>query len=498
MWCSVKKQLTSQREIANIFYQRIIPSMQNTVPQSPEGGANPAGGKKKMGLIICLALVLVIPAIVVAGFEIKNYFTGPHLGVSSPQEVSQVPFTNSSIQDIVKDANILDFDSIANGDEVDIVYVTDKGSRGYGSYFVSGQPQKNSWSIPIKLPVTGLDAKIVRANGSLHILIPSREKILHITSKDNGNTWRELSPIVIANRFISNYDAISTGENIIIAYTTALQGVGETPIDVNVARWSSLSNTLIVSPTTLASFESIYTTSPIRLSLERNNIYLVYGENDNKASGHIFFTKSTIEDSRWLTPVDVSSTGGDSISGKENRGISILDADALNLLVAENKVYVFYSEGGQTFSTNSSNGVNWSPAISLYPYVSQADKNTFAVASSGSSTKIAWIDGRFELVTPQFGIPWSDNNPYWGNNDIFTATISDSNGYLQELKHNSLKDGLAIYRITKPVSFSRSVAIRSMGNNFIVIWSGVAGLSTTDKNDFNSKKYLSGIFYTFF
>jgi hypothetical protein len=458
----------------------------------PENSERSKKKVKVITLVFCILLLFFIVAMFVV-FKIKNYFTEPQFAVSSQAEEARIPFFESETHSILLLSNnyVIDFASIVDDrNNIHIVYNT----KDKGSFYIQGKPQENLWSKPDKLPFYGLP-KIVQTSEGLHILLRSGHEIFHLLSSDNGGTWQELPPIVKADRFIPAYDVITTGNNIVVAFTTAEQGVVDvTTVDIKVLNWSSkqISENEKTLPVTVASFQSMYTNSPIKLAAGNNILHLVYGTNGQDASSHIFYSKSDNNGSTWITPVEVSLAGGESSRGTINGGIQLLERDSLNLFVADNKLYLFYRDM-LPFLTTSKDGTDWSPAVALSSYGSTgADKKTIDIASSNNSTRIVWIDGRFELMTPQFGIPWSDNNPYWGNNDIFSATVSDSRGQLQMFSNKKLEDELPIYRLTKPISFVRSVSIHPIENKFLVIWSGV---NAQEPNNFRSKNSEHGLFY---
>ena len=323
----------------------------------------------------------------------------------------------------------------------------------YPVLYARGEPGGPAWGRPIEVDRLGEPPRIALAPGGAHVLFGPR--LRHFVGDGRGH-FRELAPWVPSGRGRARaFDVVRKGEELLVAY---LLEIPAGSLELHVARAGGPDRTV-------ARFPASFLSQPEpRLVAEGNRLHLLCAVNLPEGSepgadepfARIVFLSSPDGGATWTEPVEAA------------RGHV---AGAVALIPREGALHAFYSAFG-LWSTRSADGRNWSAPVAVAPY-----RTTLARGSTESGSMVgspgpdggfvAWIDARFRRSdrrwwNPLGGIPWSDDDPFWANNDVFALPL----------------DGIGkappatLRRLTPPLSFARSLRAAVIDGRTVLLWAG--------------------------
>lgn len=331
-----------------------------------------------------------------------------------------------------------------------------------------------AWTAPIELE--GRLAKpprLVLHGGVLHII--QEEDLRHFTSMDGGRSWQEQPALrPPGGGIVLGLDVLSHGADLLLAY---LIRPAADRLELRVLRRPASGDT---SPAiTVASFPgSIFTQPAPRLVAHGGQLHLLCGLNvENRRSvqsagrtaeevevtGRLAALRSTDGGATWSPPVGIAA-------GTE--GIKPLAA--VELLSAGGRLHAFWSAFG-LYTSRLGEDRGWSPATAVAPHRVSVSRGAYesgpvAAAAAPGGAYVAWIDTRFRRSErrwwkPTGGIPWSDDNPAWAENDVLLLP-------LPEAAAAAGAQPARPERLTPPGSLTRMLRARAGPDRLFLVWAG--------------------------
>lgn len=355
--------------------------------------------------------------------------------------------------------------------------------------YTRGDAGGATWAPPISLTNNGVadnGLRILIGPDLLHVLFG--KKLRHFVSGDRGQSWRELAPLLPNDETRADvFDAAIDDESLVVSYLIHPQP----DYDVNkrspkdkqklyVVRWTPAG---VTPPSLITTFLwSIFSPPAPRLVAEGNRLHLMCGLNTERregstvgVSGKLFYLRSEDKGITWSAPVDASL--GASKGKTSSRKADLQSLSGIELLPMKEGLYAFYRET-LLFMTRSPDGSSWSPAVEISPErqsIVSANRSPDSVSTVACDRgRLVWIDALFRKTdrrwwNPLGGVPWSDDDPDWVNNDILTLPLSD---LAESADKARVKLDRGVARLTEPLSYARVVRARASGSRFFVLWSG--------------------------
>lgn len=407
-------------------------------------------------------------------------------------QVSQVPGVDL---DVAAEIPAMDF-AVDNKESLHVVWAETFSSNERPSLnnnkivYIRGDAGGTTWAPPISLTNSGVadnGLRILIGPDLLHVLFG--KKLRHFVSGDWGQSWRELAPLISNDEMRADvFDAAIDDESLVVSYLIHPQP----DYDVNkrsskddqklyVVRWTPAG---VTPPSLIAIFpSSIFGPPMARLAVEGSRLHLMCGLNTERregsavgVSGKLFYLRSEDRGVTWSLPVEASL--GASKGETSSRKAELQSLGSIELLPTQAGLYAFYRET-LLFMTHSLDGSDWSPAIKISPQQSSVISASLASNSASSTVacdrgRLVWIDAHFRRTdrrwwNPLGGVPWSDDNPDWVNNDILTIPLSDLSESANKAQVKLNRDAT---RLTEPLSYARVVRARASRSRFFILWSG--------------------------
>ncbi|MFL6198809.1 MAG: sialidase family protein [Thermoanaerobaculia bacterium] len=364
--------------------------------------------------------------------------------------VSQIPDLGLGPRDDIDAADL----AVSPQGEIHVVWravvrKADGATPEYPVLYLRGERGGQTWGRPVEVDRLGEPPRVALASGKVHVLFGP--KLRHFLG--DGRTFRELAPRVPAGRARAlSFDVLPLGEDLLVAYLLEASSGG---LELHVSRDGGPDRTV-------ARFPASFLSQPEpRLAAEGGRLYLLCAVNLEEGSepgadepfAKVLFLSSADGGATWTEPVEAA------------RGHV---AQAVALIPRQGALHAFYSAFG-LWSTRSADGRSWSAPVAVAPYsTTQARGSTESGPVVGSPGPdggfVAWIDARFRKSdrrwwNPLGGVPWSDDNPFWANNDVFALPL----------------DGIArapLRRLTPPLSSARSLRAAVIDGRTILLWAG--------------------------
>ena len=453
--------------------------------------------------------ILVLITLSFFVYSACNIEAGSEQNPKQEARVSEIPGI-----DLSPSAEIPTFDfTIDDKNSMHVVYRavsnnTSSPSTGDAFFYVRGDAGGQNWTQPVTLAANKSGDEVVRivaGPDGLHILFG--KKLRHFVSRD-GQSWRELAPLIPDNESRADvFDLVTSDDHLIVSYLfhpnppyEAADRGSRHDQNVYVVRWSS---TRADSPARIASFPaSMFEPPSPRLLAEGPRLHLMCGLNQERrdanavrVAGKLFYMTSNDRGITWSAPVDASL--GSTKGATSSRTVGMQTLGGIELLSTSSHLYAFYHDT-LLFMSSSADGSNWSPAVEITGNRSNAGLADFisssvSIAGAGNQARIAWIDTRFRNSDRHSWslldkLPWSDDNPDWLNNDIFTLKLSD----ILSTANTQPQAIPAPTRLTGPLSYANLLRARASSAHLFLLWSGRSKVGKR-LDSFNQPP---GLFYT--
>jgi hypothetical protein len=310
---------------------------------------------------------------------------------------------------------------------------------------------------------------------AVHVLFGS--KLRHFVTGTSQAAFRELAPLVSAGRGRAlAFDVLSAGGGLVVAYLLEIPAQGSTAgaLELHVAGGAGLPDR------TVARFPASVLRQPSpRLVVGGGRLHLLCAVNQEERRttlsngrkveemapvGAIFYLGSGDGGETWTQPVEVAG-------GRSRPPV----VQAVELMARPGSLIAVYSAFG-LWAARSPDGRAWSAPVAMAPYATSlargsTESGAVAAAPGPDGSVLAWIDARFQKSdrrwwNPLGGVPWSDDNPLWANNDIFVLRLPEVEAALAGRP-------VAPHRLTSPLSSARSLrAGAAPEGRAILLWAG--------------------------
>ncbi|HEV2853780.1 MAG TPA: hypothetical protein VHC97_13335 [Thermoanaerobaculia bacterium] len=150
----------------------------------------------------------------------------------------------------------------------------------------------------------------------------------------------------------------------------------------------------------------------------------------------------------------------------------------MDLISHQGTLFAFYSAFG-LWASRSADGRIWSAPVAVAPYETSlargsTESGSVAAAAGPNGGVLSWIDARFRKSdrrwwNPLGGVPWSDDDPFWANNDVFALTLEETGKALTGYT-------VTPRRLTSPQSFARSLRAAALDGRTVLLWAGRLGV----------------------
>ena len=372
----------------------------------------------------------------------------------------------------------------------------------YRTVYAHSENRGRNWSAPLVIDDTLGTPRLVAA-GDLVALVTGI-RLLAFRSRDGGRSWDEpISLLPRGARKVAAFDAAFDGEDLVVAcvlqpstpYATA-QRSAEHRQRVVIVR---LAADGVARETELGRFApSLRAPARPRIVVAGDLIQLAVGLNldrgeivDGDASESVrersllAWFETDVGGRAWSAPRIIDLT----TDGDEIRRLEDLDfvriGDTTHLFLTGHAVHVVSStaEG------------RWSRPRRLNPYDIRLSRGelrapALAAAALGGQGRVVWIDHRYRRSdrrpwNPLGGLPWSDDDPMWADNDVFSLSLSAA--------VDLVVDGIPPERITAPASFARAVEVAASDDRFLVAWSGRTNVGKDFANNEAPRIFLTSM-----
>jgi len=419
-------------------------------------------------------------AVCLAGFLGACAPTSGSPGESPPSPILQVPGLGLGPRD---DIDAVDF-AVGPLGTLHVVWravVHRSGSTApeYPVLYVQGEKGGEAWGRPIEIVgAAGEPPRIALTNGTVHVLFGP--KLRHFVG-DGSGPFREEAPLVAAGRQRAvAFSAAAAGDGLLIAYLLevpdaapaerALElhvagGVGGRP-DAVIARFPG-SVLRQPDPRLVAGGGRLHLLCALNME-GRSQTVGAGGRPVEQAEpgAQLFSLHSADGGATWTQPAEIGAGG--------SRPPIV---QAVDLVAQGGTLTAFYTAYG-LWAARSTDGGTWSAPVPVAPYspsLSQGSSESGSVAAVATADTgvLAWIDARFRKSdrrwwNPLGGLPWSDADPLWANNDVFILGLPDLDAVLAGRP-------VTPRRLTSPLSFARALrAAAAPGGRAVLLWAGRA------------------------
>ena len=354
-----------------------------------------------------------------------------------------------------------------------VIRKPDGTTPGYPVLYARGERGGQAWSRPVEIDALGEPPRIALASGTVHVLFGP--KLRHFTrgAREDRETFRELAPLVPAGRTRAlAFDVSSTGGGLLAAYLLEIPAAGAAPgsLELHVAAIGSADRTVARFPS------SFLQQAAPRLIAAGGRLHLLCAVNleegsepgENEPFGKLLAFSSGDGGATWTQPAEVAH--GRLAEGRTRPPV----IQAVDLVSHQGTLFAFYSAFG-LWASRSADGRAWSAPTAVAAYETSLSRGStesasVAAVSGPNGAVLSWIDTRFRKSdrrwwNPLGGVPWSDDDPFWANNDVFALTL------------NEIGKALAGHpvpprRLTPPQSFARSLRAATLDGRTVLLWAG--------------------------
>lgn len=354
-------------------------------------------------------------------------------------------------------------------------------------YYRAGAELGARWGRLTELDaVRGGAVRIVEHAGTLHVI--AGPALRHFVSSDQGASWRELTPLLsdVMTPSVA-FETLATAHGLFVATLSRSPRRGqvrhadaETRLDLlewrapgRIAPRLTLSLPASLSDPPAPSLVVLGQRAALAVAINgalRETVQTPQGPVEQvQARAQIHYLESSDEGATWSVPAMVLPPP----ISQARAGPSRIDALAISVTGPE-RLLLFSGYG--IFAMRSADGRRWSTPSALADYATRFSEGT---AESGplalapgprDGQALAWIDARFRKSdrrwwNPLGGFPWSDDSPYWRNNDVFIARLPNAGTA-------GAGDALQPRRITRAPAYARTLALQALPNRLILLWAG--------------------------
>lgn len=361
----------------------------------------------------------------------------------------------------------------------------------YRTYYSRGDEWGTWWTAPVEVDSTIGSPRLLVDRDRIHVITGSRLRHL-VKSYGDGKMWKDEGELLPAGyRRAAGFDAaIVDGTLMVVCFVRP-----DPPYDRAERTPKHRQQLLIIRPPLLAKSKatsrvlaefgaSLSDPAYPRLLAVGRRLDLVVAVNldewwseaqDGAAAvferERVFYMGSSDGGVTWSQALELetgATADASPVSGRR-------PIEEVDLIRTPTGLHIFLTGLG-IFVIRSSDGRRWSAplAINLYPTslsMGEARSTSVSVAGSGGNERVAWIDHRFRRSdrrawNPLAGFPWSDDDPFWANNDVFTLKLSEVDAFIDT------KSMVIPVRLTPPLSYARVVRVRSAAGRSVILWSG--------------------------
>lgn len=358
----------------------------------------------------------------------------------------------------------------------------------YHTFYARGRQEGSAWTSPEVLddePSPSL--RVLTAGHRVHVL--SGLRIRHHLSEDRGRSWRDLGEILTAPAGATlRFDAaIVDGELalvVLVHVPPALAASAEPQQELYFSRASNPGNWPLRH---LASFPPSEFDPPApKLVSDGETLFVFAGLNaEDRVSGgsrgdavgqaaRLFSLRSDDRGGSWTGPLELDLGGSGSRPARLQR-IEEIDA----LATADGQLVLLSAHG--IYALRSNPRGDFSPPQRINPYETtwskgSAESSSVSAISRGDHGCVFWADSRYRRTNrtwsnPLGGFPWSDADPYWANNDLFSLDYMEISEITEKGNTHQPK------RWTPPMSFIRTARARASAAGWYVAWAGRTGIA---------------------
>lgn len=337
-------------------------------------------------------------------------------------------------------------------------------------WYERGDLAAGTWSEPRHLgEVERGSVRVVRVGPDVHVIAPGH--LRDFASRDDGNTWRELTPLLGEEDYSWQFDAGALGNSLLVVFLVHVSRdsltVATLETDFKSRRTSGIA--LVKDDTWI---------SNPRIVLGAGRADLFFGtsektrdtttvEGQRRISTHYrprAFHALREATGRWNTeeigPLLRQRTGA--YSGPPT-AIEELDATR-----SQGRWLVFWVNAALYATSQRADG-SWTEGVLVAPQSEGVLNRSYVVRSLGcdgdSDGVVAWVDTRYVktggfLINPFGGLPGAHSN--WASTDALALRIREAPGHEAEKP----------LRLTSPSAYVEQLRVRAGVSKSFVLWSG--------------------------
>jgi hypothetical protein len=344
--------------------------------------------------------------------------------------------------------------------------------------YLRGERGGQAWGRPVEVDPTGDPPRIALTADAVHVLFGPR--LRHFVAPVAGEgraAFQELAPLVPANRGRAlAFDVLGAEGGLLIAYLLEVpaQGAAAGALELHTAG-GGLPDRVVArfpasvlrqpSPRLVAGGGRLRLLCAVNSEERRTAVSNGRNVEELAPAGRVFYLDSGDGGATWTPPVEVTP------GGRSRPAV----VQAVELMARPGEIVAVYSAFGLR-AARSADGRTWSAPVVVAPYeisLSRGSTESGAVAAAPGPEGgvLAWIDARFQNSdrrwwNPLGGVPWSDDNPLWANNDVFALRLPEVEAALAGRP-------VTPRRLTSPLSSAHSLrAGAGPEGRAILLWAG--------------------------
>lgn len=306
-----------------------------------------------------------------------------------------------------------------------------------------------SWATPRHLGSAGRCVRLVCPADGPHALFVSGSEIyglLRLPTGSQGGGARRVQ-VFKAPWVIAAYDVVTEGRDLVVACVSK-------PPAARLGLWRyDPRGERVVAQGEVALPTAASAREPDVAMTHRGGVAFVVVRQDEESVHELEVPLATLAAPAWETVPMAASIGANADAPTAGHG-SLLEQSLALSPWGEGLALTFAGTVPCVLFRNAAG--RWSPVSVLAPAGSGAGTGVVASAASvGRAGCLAWIDARDQRKSVNPGFPWSDRNPYWGNNDVYWRLLTDLPAAAADPSLHV--PAAAPRRLTLPLGFARTL-----------------------------------------
>lgn len=316
------------------------------------------------------------------------------------------------------------------------------------TFFHTMRSESRGWTTPQRLGNGGRLLRLVATVNTTQLFFNSGSEVFRVTgfSPASGDLRKE--KLGDTKWFIPSFSTCSDGNDVFITCIARSSEKKATLYQFSPGTDRILREQVLDLPS-----GSSLRDPEVASCFEARRVHLVLRHGDSSLA-YNSFDPETLKPSAWM---QVQTTYTPQVSSNVRQaGVGLILDGSLSISPITGNLIVSFTANGPLLLVRDKTG-QWSGVSMLAAAgAGRADGYSVSVVPGSNGWHVAWIDARHQEKSSKFGIPWSDDNPYWGNNDIYFSQIAATRSAGE---FNASVANARPRRLTAPLGFARSLKL---------------------------------------